>query len=128
MTHGTRPQLTLLASFLLSSSAIASFSCRWKLHGGIRTVSTISTSTNILDQTRTRPDQTRPEPDQTRTRPDPDQTRTRPDQTEPDQTQIRPEPDQTRTRPEHKRARTLNTLDPRKPDYEIFQTELIYCE
>lgn len=45
---------TLLASFLLSSSAIASFSCRWKLHGGIRTVSTISTSTNILNHNQTR--------------------------------------------------------------------------
>lgn len=39
---------TLLASFLFSSSAMASLSCLWKFHGGIRTVSTISTNTNML--------------------------------------------------------------------------------
>lgn len=38
---------TLLASFLFSSSAMASLSCLWKFHGGIRTVSTISTNTNM---------------------------------------------------------------------------------
>lgn len=43
---------TLLASFLFSSSAMASFSCLLKFHGGIRTVSTISTSTNMMMMTK----------------------------------------------------------------------------
>lgn len=43
-----RVKRTLLASFLLSSSAMASLSCLWKFHGGILTVSTISTSTNMM--------------------------------------------------------------------------------
>lgn len=47
---------TLLASFLLSSSATASFSCLWKFHGGILTVSTISTNTNMMQTVSTQPD------------------------------------------------------------------------
>lgn len=41
---------TLLANFLFSSSAMESLSFRSNCHGGMRTVSTISTRTNILRQ------------------------------------------------------------------------------
>ncbi|TNN55620.1 hypothetical protein EYF80_034136 [Liparis tanakae] len=43
-----RASRTLLASFLFSSSATASLSCLWKFHGGILTVSIISTNTNMM--------------------------------------------------------------------------------
>ena len=46
--HGWHPILTLFASFLFSSSVIASFSFFWKFQGGMRTVSTISTNTNMV--------------------------------------------------------------------------------
>lgn len=42
---------TLLANFLFSSSAMESLSFRSNCHGGMRTVSTISTRTNILRRT-----------------------------------------------------------------------------
>lgn len=43
-----RPRGTLLANFLFNSSAMESLSFLLNCHGGIRTVSTISTKTNIL--------------------------------------------------------------------------------
>lgn len=44
----TTLQITLLANFLFSSSAMDSFSCLSNCQGGILTVSVISTSTNMV--------------------------------------------------------------------------------